>query len=73
MHSLNWIEDVLAANICFIPASSNFSKPFVTLGEIGPDGLLRLLTSKRNWKSRKNKYSRREFHAKPKELKGLRP
>jgi hypothetical protein len=38
-------EDVLAANICFIPASSNFSKPFVTLGEIGPDGLLRLLTS----------------------------
>jgi hypothetical protein len=35
-------ENVLAANIIFLPALTNFFKPFVTLGEIGTDGLLRL-------------------------------
>jgi hypothetical protein len=35
-------ENILAANVLFLPATSNFSKPFVTLGKIGSDGLLRL-------------------------------
>src|SRR5665213_1049270 len=35
-------ENMLAANVLFLPAESNFSKPFVTLGKIGSDGLLRL-------------------------------
>jgi hypothetical protein len=38
-------ENILAANILFLPDSSNSFKPFVTLGKIGSDGLLRLLTS----------------------------
>jgi hypothetical protein len=33
-------ESMLAANIIFLPAISNFSKPFVALGEIGIDGQL---------------------------------
>jgi hypothetical protein len=38
-------ENLLAANIIFVPVSSNIFKPFVTLGEIGADGLLRLSIS----------------------------
>jgi hypothetical protein len=36
---------ILAANVVFAPATSDFSKPFITRSEIAPDGMLRLLTT----------------------------
>jgi len=42
-------ENMLAANVLFLPASSNFFKPFVTRGKIEPDGQLHLLTSQKEF------------------------
>ncbi len=38
-------NSMISANIVFVPVSSNYFKPFVTRGEIGSDGLLRLSTT----------------------------
>jgi hypothetical protein len=47
-------ERLIAANIIFVPASSNFFKPFVTLGKIGTDGLIHLpITEEQIEKSQK--------------------
>jgi hypothetical protein len=42
-------ENMLAANVLFLPASSNFFKPFVTHGKIEPNGQLHLLTSQKEF------------------------
>lgn len=51
-------ESLIAANILFLPATSagisNFSKPFVTLGRIGSDGLLRLETTQEEFENSHN-------------------
>jgi hypothetical protein len=38
-------EEILAVNVMFAPAASNFSKPYITHGTREPDGSLQLLTT----------------------------
>jgi hypothetical protein len=39
-------ENIIAANIVFLPGSSNFTKPFIALGKVDADGRLHMVTSK---------------------------